>query len=84
MTNADYPKEAKQKRMEGVVHFKLQVSALGCPTACEVIQSSGHAILDRATCDLMLRRANFIPKLDANGTPVSAEWTNKFTWAWRP
>jgi len=80
VTNADYPKEARQKGMEGDVEFELEVSVKGCVTACKVTRSSGWPILDTRTCELMQERARFNPSVDKNGVPVAATWKDVFSW----
>ncbi|MCW3849248.1 energy transducer TonB [Sphingomonas sp. LB-2] len=80
VSSADYPREARRKNMRGVVTFRLEVSAAGCPTACTIVKSSGYPLLDDTTCELMLARARFKPKLDADGQPVAASVTKQFSW----
>ena len=43
-----YPAEAIQRRLEGVVLLELQVSSQGTVTDVSVVESSGHAVLDKA------------------------------------
>jgi protein TonB len=66
----DYPKKALALGMEGKVRVRLAVGVNGRPTACEVVQSSGHKELDDATCNIMMRRALFKPARDENGKPT--------------
>ncbi len=80
VTNDDYPVEAIRHHEEGTVFFTLQVDATGRPSGCVVTRSSGSTTLDDATCPLMMRRAHFKPKLDAQGKPLAAEWKNQFHW----
>lgn len=44
----DYPDEAVQKRLEGVVMLEITIDASGAVSRVEVLTSSGHSILDRA------------------------------------
>jgi len=37
---------------------------------CRVVKSSGYSILDKATCDLLTRRAKFSPATDEHGNPI--------------
>lgn len=70
-TNADYPPEAVRNRWEGTVVADLTISVEGVPTACRIVKSSGHKVLDDATCDLIIRRARFVPAKDSGGNPKS-------------
>ena len=66
----DYPKEAVRRGWEGTVIVDVAISAKGQVIACRVAQSSGHDVLDQKTCEIMKKRARFIPARDANGKPV--------------
>lgn len=67
----DYPEEAVRNHWQGDVVVGVTVNAEGLPTACEVVRSSGHQVLDDATCRIVMRRARFKPGTDANGKPVA-------------
>jgi len=69
-SNDDYPKEAMRHRWQGTVQVDLEVSPEGRVSGCRVVRSSGHAVLDKATCDIMRVRAKFIPAKDRNGDPT--------------
>jgi TonB family protein len=66
----DYPVEAVKNRWEGAVVADLTISPEGHVSACAIVQSSGHGVLDQATCDIMKKRAMFKPATDATGKPV--------------
>jgi periplasmic protein TonB len=55
---------------QGDVVADLTISPLGRVSACHIVVSSGHKVLDDATCDLMIKRAVFRPAKDSNGKPV--------------
>ena len=67
----DYPKEAKRHGWQGTVVADLAVSAEGQVTACNIVQTSGYAVLDAKTCNLLRKRARFIPAKDAKGQPTA-------------
>ncbi len=69
VTSSDYPPEAIRGGEQGTTGFRLVVTADGAVSDCTVIQSSGSAALDAATCRLMSSRAKFTPALDAKGKP---------------
>jgi protein TonB len=79
-TMENYPASALIAHQEGTVVFTLVVDTRGCPVRCKVDHSSGFAVLDDATCKIVLRRARFAPATDAEGNPVASTWTNKFKW----
>lgn len=63
----DYPVEALRQNWEGLSRVALLVDDEGQPTACEVVESSGHSILDRTTCRLAVQHARFTPARDRQG-----------------
>jgi len=66
----DYPAEAQQNGEEGTVQVALTVDVNGKVSGCTVIRSSSYASLDRATCNILQRRARFVPARDAAGRPI--------------
>jgi TonB family protein len=73
--NDDYPTEALENQLEGAVGFSMTVDARGRPLECKVTSSSGHAILDEATCRLVQRRAKFRYNGEEFGT-----YSNRVRW----
>ena len=67
----DYPAEAAHNRWQGDVVVDLTVGAEGRVTGCGVVRSSGYKVLDDATCTILVRRAKFMPPVDAQGHPVA-------------
>ena len=65
-----YPAEAVRQGWEGRSSVAVMVDREGIATACEVTQSSGHAILDRTTCRVAVEHVRFRPALDRQGRPV--------------
>jgi TonB family protein len=47
-TEPTYPKLAIKRGIQGQVRMRIQVSAAGLPQEIQVIESSGHEILDKA------------------------------------
>jgi len=66
----DYPVEALRTGAQGTTRVKLAVDESGIVTGCSTLASSGHEILDQATCNLLRSRAVFTPARDADGRPV--------------
>ena len=67
----DYPAEAVRNEEQGTVQAELSVDPQGRVSRCRIIRSSGHATLDQATCQILQRRATFLPAHVASGTPVA-------------
>jgi protein TonB len=80
IADADYPAEAIRNHEQGTVVFELDVSPEGNAVACRVTQSSGSAILDRRTCELLVLRARFRPARDAAGHPVRDTVSARIRW----
>lgn len=76
----DYPAEALRQRLEGRVQVRFRVGADGRVRECKAASSSGHAVLDRATCDLIVERGRFRPARNAQGEAVSDTLTTRVRW----
>lgn len=77
---ADYPERAKRLRQEGTVRVHLTIAPSGRATACEVVESSGHDLLDEAACKGYMRHGRFKPAVDADGKPVEAVFETEMTY----
>ena len=76
----DYPAAAIVAGEKGTVGFKLGVDEKGRAVTCAITQSSGSALLDAATCRLMIHRARFEPATDAKGRPVASSFSSRTRW----
>jgi protein TonB len=76
----DYPTESLKAGEQGTVEFKVDVNADGRAENCVILKSSGFPRLDKATCDVVVRRARFKPASDGNGAPIRGTWSNKMNW----
>ena len=87
-TPNDFPREAMNQGEPNIIRFSLKVDAFGMPTSCDIITTSGIALLDSETCRLALLRARFNPIIDANGTPIASTYSSAVRWenpmAWAP
>lgn len=81
ITNKDYPPSSRRAQHQGMVGFRLDVAADGSVVECTITQSSGHVMLDKGTCDLLLKRARFKPARDRNGNAIPATWSSRFLWS---
>ncbi|MEZ5464085.1 MAG: energy transducer TonB [Lysobacteraceae bacterium] len=68
VTNVDYPRRAREKRLEGDVMLRVLVDVTGDPLEIQVESSSGHRVLDVAA-QKAVRKWKFNPGL-SNGQPI--------------
>lgn len=80
VTAADYRSIWINREFTGVAHFRLEVGADGRVKNCTITGSSGHSELDRATCDLVTRRARFDPARDGTGSNAAGTWSSAVAW----
>src|SRR4051794_4548647 len=75
ITADDYPREALRNHWQGDVAVDVTISPKGRVTACKVAKSSGHQVLDDATCKAVTERAHFKPATDKAGSAVETHLT---------
>jgi protein TonB len=68
---ANYPRRAVQREIEGNVGVSVTIGPDGRVTGCSVSNSSGNDDLDQAACEGMQRYARYEPALDDAGNPTS-------------
>jgi TonB family protein len=66
-----YPKKAMAAGEQGHVVTLIDVDRKGRPVKCGVIRTSGHKLLDKATCDFALNKLRFEPATDYEGVPTA-------------
>jgi TonB family protein len=66
----DYPAEAARHGWSGSVVADLTIDWRGRVSKCKIVQTSGHAILDTKTCEILVQRAKFYPARDRDRKPV--------------
>lgn len=76
----DYPTRDLREGNQGTTRYRLTIDAAGRVSDCTVTASSGHAGLDRATCDKVRSRARFEPATDQTGARVPGSFTGSVTW----
>ena len=79
-TSNDYPTTALRNGIEGNTAFRVKVDVTGKVEECEVTESSGSGDLDATTCDLIMRRARFIPAQDGKGNFIAGTWSSRVRW----
>ena len=69
----DYPPAIQRSWPPGGrIYLRLRIQPDGRPSQCDVMRSFGDASADQWTCSLIMRRGQFRPARDRNGTPVAA------------
>ena len=77
----DYPIEAVAHGWEGTAVAELSIDADGHVSSCRIMTSTGHKVLDDATCEQLLHQAIFKPARDDSGKPIASKFTTPpITW----
>ena len=81
----DYPAGAPRARPQEPLGVVLDVTPEGRVSGCKVLRSSGSAIVDASTCEILQRRARFIPARDnRTGLAVAGQVADVIRWAPAP
>ena len=80
VTVDDYRTSWINREMVGTARFRLEVAPSGRVQNCTITASSGHADLDRATCNLVTQRARFEPAKDTTGASVTGSYVSSVRW----
>ena len=80
VTTNDYPTRALRQEQAGTARYRLAIAANGTVSGCTITASSGHGELDQATCDKLIRRAQFEPATDESGARVAGSFAGAVTW----
>lgn len=80
VTEADYRSSWINREMTGSARFRLTVSPAGRVESCTITGSSGHPELDKATCDLVSKRARFDPARDETGAATPGTYASAVHW----
>ncbi len=78
--DSDYPAEALRRNESGRVVYDVDVSATGVPMRCTVSESSGSAVLDRHTCDIVMQRTAYIPASNGAGGTARGVYRGSINW----
>lgn len=70
ISSADYPQAAVDAGLGGGLVARYTIGANGRVTRCEIVESSGSALLDETTCILVVKRFRYRPAQDAAGRAV--------------
>jgi protein TonB len=80
ISDRDYPAEAGDAGVGGMVSVIYTVQTDGSATDCRITRSSGNRALDLTTCRLIEQRFHFEPSRDRNGRPVRSRLVQDHYW----
>lgn len=80
VTNNDYRSSWINRGLEGSASFTLMIDARGRVSGCTITRSTGHSVLDEATCRLLERRGRFDPAKDSSGNPIAGTFRSTIKW----
>jgi protein TonB len=80
LTDADYRRTRPPTGAAGTVVVSYRIRSDGAVDRCTVLRTSGHDVLDGATCRLIERRFRYLPARDAGGRPIDYEVRTDYTW----
>ncbi len=75
----NYPRDSLTRGEQGIVKFAVELDSDARIDSCVVTKSSGYRELDRATCDLIVRHAEF-PPAQADGKRVATIRNGQIRW----
>lgn len=78
--DSDYRSSWLRQGLSGSARFALAIDAAGKVTGCTITRSTGHGVLDAATCELVGKRARFEAARDGTGKPVAGSYTGSINW----
>ncbi|MFD1765926.1 energy transducer TonB [Sphingorhabdus buctiana] len=77
VVSSDYPIKMLQAGQPAFVDFRLSVGADGKPSGCKIQATTRPKEFDDAVCQSLMRRASFLPALDASGQPIASWWRSR-------
>lgn len=80
ITERDYRPRWVREGLSGSASFSLEISERGRVSECTITRSSGHSVLDQATCSLLKDRARFNPAKDSAGQSVAGTFSSTVNW----
>lgn len=76
----NYPPRALANGEQGAVYFVVTLDRDAHPTSCQVTHGSGHPLLDKETCDLIVQHAVFNSVKDASGRVTKSTHEGVVNW----
>ncbi len=81
VTDRDYKSRWIREGLSGVARFTLQIDANGRVSDCAITRSTGHSVLDDATCTLVSDRARFTPARGSDGAITAGTYSSAVQWS---
>lgn len=78
--SSDYPSAAIDSESEGRVLARLRIDPNGKISSCDVLIATKSPALDQRTCQLLLRRARYVPAQNKSGKPMTSFVVQQVTW----
>lgn len=79
-SSESYPPEAVRTGAQGTATILWQITAEGRVGQCFVVSSSGHPLLDKASCQGVVTRGRYTPATGRGGQPVPSWRTRRVAW----
>jgi TonB family protein len=76
----DYPTAALRAGHQGSVIIRVRIGTTGRIEGCEIVESSGHEVLDDATCRRVSGRYRYFPAIGDDGRPAGAAIMHRVAW----
>lgn len=70
----DYPTNMLRQGQPAVVQFRVDIDDKGEVTGCHIQKTTRPKEFDDAVCKSLMKRARFLPALDAEGQPIASYW----------
>ena len=80
ISDADYPPSAIRAGEQGTAAMQINVDEAGSVTSCEILESSGSAALDSASCALVTQRFRYEPARNSQGKAVPGIIRRRINW----
>lgn len=74
--SSEYPTKMLAANQPAIVEFRLEVDEAGNATQCHIQQTTRPKEFDNAVCKGIMKRAKFVPALDAEGKPLRSYYQN--------
>jgi len=76
----DYPTAALRAGLQGSVIIRVRIGTTGRIEGCEILESSGHEVLDDATCRRVSGRYLYFPAIGDDGRPTGGAVLHRVAW----
>ena len=77
VVSSDYPVGMLSAGQPALVNFRLSIGPDGAPTGCYIQATTRPMEFDKAVCKSVMKRARFLPALDAQGQPLASYYQNR-------